>query len=195
MRGTFVAMPDPFELLGFPRRPWLDEATIRTAFQERARHSHPDARGGDADAFAALNSAQSVLARPASRLRLLAGDAPLPAMPGDIQLGFRVAEAMRQVHALHEKERATANVLSRALLASEAILLRHDLDEIIAALEAARAGLDSRLQALDARWPDVTGEELAVLAGEYTFLTRWEEQTREGELTLRIVFGKGGGGN
>jgi hypothetical protein len=102
---------------------------------------------------------------------------------------------MRQVHALHEKERATANVLSRALLASEAILLRHDLDEIIAALEAARAGLDSRLQALDARWPDVTGEELAVLAGEYTFLTRWEEQTREGELTLRIVFGKGGGGN
>jgi curved DNA-binding protein CbpA len=187
-------MSDPFTILGLRRRPWLDGQAIRAAFQERARLSHPDAVEGNADAFAALNSAQSALANPASRLRLLAGETPLPAMPADVQLGFRVAEVMRRVGVLQEKDRAAVNVLARALLAGEAAQLRKDLDEVVAVLEAAKSTLDERLQALDARWPDVAADELAALAGEYVFLTRWKEQTREGELTLRIVFGKGGSG-
>lgn len=187
-------MSDPFALLGLPRRPALDPAVIQTAFQTRARDRHPDASEGNAGAFAELNSAQAALTDPASRLRLLAGEAPPPAMPEDVKLGFRVAETMRRVNALPEKDRTATNVLSRALLAQEAAGVRKELNEIIAALEEAKAALDARLQALDDRWPAVTAEELAAMAGEYVFLTRWKEQTREGELALRIVFGKGGGG-
>lgn len=186
-------MSDPFMLLGLPRRPWLDERAVRTAFQERARHSHPDAEGGNAEAFAALNAAHAALANPAARLRLLAGEALPAGMPADARLGFQVADVVRKADALCEKERAAGNVLVRALLAKEALPARKALDEILAALEAAKAALDARLRTLDERWPGVPEAKLAALAGEYLFLSRWQDQAREGRLMLQIAFGKSGG--
>ncbi len=190
--ADFAPMSDPFALLGLPRRPWLDEAVIRASFQERARHSHPDARGGDAQAFAALNIAHATVANPAARLRLLAGDAPLPRMPADVPIGFRIAEVMRKIDALRGKEGVAGNVLARALLAGDAASARKELEEIMAALTAASSALDARLRILDERWPDVAVPELAALAGEYIFLHRWQEQAGEGRLALQIAFGKDG---
>lgn len=188
-------MSDPFVLLGLPRRPWLDEGAIRTAFQERARRDHPDAEGGNAETFTALNAAHATLANPSARLRLLAGEAPFPGMPADVQLGFRVADVMRKVAGLRDAKGAASNVLVRALLAKEALPVRGELGELTVALEASSAALDARLRSLDERWPEVAAEELATLAGEYVFLARWQEQAREARLMLEIAFGRGSDGN
>jgi curved DNA-binding protein CbpA len=186
---TLAAMSDPFALLDLPRRPYLGSAAIRAAFQARARVLHPDASSGNAEEFAALNEAQSTLADPAARLRLLVGEGlPIPAMPADFQLGFRVAEALRKVGALQSRAAAGGNVLARALLAQEAATMRKELAAIAATLEESRSALDTRLRDADEAWPNTATTEIAALAGEYLFLSRWQDQMREGRLLLQISF-------
>lgn len=64
-------MTDYFAALGLERKAALDVEAVKARFQERGRDLHPDAKGGDAQAFAALNEAQAVLTRPSARLRHL----------------------------------------------------------------------------------------------------------------------------
>jgi len=188
--ATLAAMSDPFALLDLPRRPYLESADIRAAFQSRARVLHPDASGGNAEDFAALNQAQATLADPAARLRLLVGEGvPIPTMPADFQLGFRVAEGLRKVGALQSRAATGGNVLARALLAQEAATMRKELEAIAATLEESRTALDARLRDADEAWPNNATTEIAALAGEYLFLSRWQDQMREGRLLLQISFG------
>jgi curved DNA-binding protein CbpA len=183
-------MPDPFETLGLPRRPWLEETVVRRAFQDRARALHPDAAGGDADQFAALNAACATLADPASRLRWLAGGEVLPAMPSDMQTGFRVAELAGRAKALVAKAAGASNPLAKALLAGEAAVLRKDLVAVEEALAGLGGDLELRLLEMDARWPEVLAREIAALAGEYVFLGKWRGQLRDAALELELAFGK-----
>jgi len=154
--ATLAAMSDPFALLDLPRRPYLESADIRAAFQSRARVLHPDASGGNAE---------------------------------DFQLGFRVAEGLRKVGVLQSRAATGGNVLARALLAQEAATMRKELEAIAATLEESRTALDARLRDADEAWPNNATTEIAALAGEYLFLSRWQDQMREGRLLLQISFG------
>jgi curved DNA-binding protein CbpA len=57
-------MADHYSTLGVPRS--ADQMTIRAAYRDLARHSHPDA-GGDAVTMARLNDAWNVLSQPDRR--------------------------------------------------------------------------------------------------------------------------------
>lgn len=179
-------MDDPFALLGLPRRPWLEEGAVRAAFHQRAREWHPDAPGGDVEKFSALNAAQAALSDPATRLQMLSGHSPSPAMPADPGLGFRVGNAIREADSITGRLSSARNSLDRALLAPEASRSKKSLEnlglEIAEALERAVAAA----RTLDAAWPDVEPEQLARLGAEFRFLRRWRAQLRERALALSL---------
>ncbi len=180
-------MPDAFDLLELPRRPWLDPHDVRRAFQERARSLHPDSATGDAEQFAALNAAQQTLADPAARLRLLAGDAPVPATPPDAELGFRIGTALQNADTALTKHARATHPLARALVVTEIARARSAIDALLMAVVAHQRDLEKSLKALDERWPDVTPGEIATLAGAATFLARWRRQLEESRLALDIA--------
>ena len=62
--------PDPFTLLGLPRRFDLDNTAVERAFLARAAQAHPDAAGDD-DAMADLTAARQTLANPERRANAL----------------------------------------------------------------------------------------------------------------------------
>lgn len=180
---------DAFALLGLPRRPWLDPADVRTAFQERARARHPDAASGDEAAFAALNAAQGQLADPAARLRLLlGGDAAVPAAPPDADFGFRLGGHLRAVDDALGRARAAVNPITRALLRGELAALRAATADLEADLAGRRRAAEDRLRALDAAFASAPpGPELAALAAEFLYLQRWQSQLRARALELEIA--------
>ncbi|MDD5199006.1 MAG: hypothetical protein PHC88_04325 [Terrimicrobiaceae bacterium] len=180
---------DAFDLLGLRRRPWLDPAAVRESFQERARALHPDAPRGDSDAFARLNAAHRELNHPASRLRLLVPAAAIPATPPDIELGFRIGAFLREGDALLRRHREAKGPLACALLAGEIAKARREADELSGEVEARIAASEALLCALDAGWPDVAEEDIAALAGAFTFLDRWSAQLLERRVALQIMSG------
>jgi len=82
--------PNPFEILGLPERPDLDDETVRAAWRAIAAATHPDrADGGDLARYTAATAAYAQLRTPWARseayadLRDAAGDTtPLPVITG-----------------------------------------------------------------------------------------------------------------
>jgi len=184
-----IPMDDPFALLGLPRRPWLDPAAVRAAFQQRSRAAHPDAAGGDAGVFAALNAAQRELSVPASRLRRLLPGAVIPAAPPDIEMGFRIGAFLREADHALATHAAAKTPLDRALAIGTLAKARRVAADILAAVEAHQAEAHRQLRALDAAWPDIAEADLAALAGAFTFLDRWTAQLRDRRVSLEITGG------
>lgn len=177
-------MGDSFDLLGLPRRPWLDPDEVRRAYQARAREMHPDRDGGNAERFAELNAARAVLAGHASRIRELLGDGvAIPSMPVDAELGFRVAAVLRKA------ETACAEPPAHPLRRALAMAARREAGDEIAALDAeigrAVADAEERLRATDV--VTTPPEVLAGLAGEFVFLERWAAQIRTRRLELELL--------
>jgi len=180
-------MDDPFALLGLPRKPWLDEAAIRAAFQKRARELHPDAPDGDAEKFAPLNAANAAISDPAARLQLLSGlDAP-HALPADVEFGFRIGSMVRDADAAVAGLAAARNTLERAMASTEVARVRTALEALARELELRLEQSREELRVLDAVWPDVEPRALATLAAEFRFLQRWRAQIRERELALSVA--------
>ncbi len=88
--------PDPFEALGLPTRPDLDDEQVRAAWRAIAAATHPDrADGGDLARYTAASAAYAELRTPWGRSEAyvdliqqaeLDGEAPtgpLPAVPAD----------------------------------------------------------------------------------------------------------------
>jgi hypothetical protein len=44
-------MQDAFAMLQLPRRPWLEESGVRSAFQQAAARMHPDVASGSTADF------------------------------------------------------------------------------------------------------------------------------------------------
>jgi len=60
--------PDPFEALGLPARPDLDDETVRAAWRQIAAETHPDrADGGDLARYTAASAAYAELRTPWGR--------------------------------------------------------------------------------------------------------------------------------
>ena len=88
--------PDPFEALGLPARPDLDDETVRAAWRQIAAETHPDrADGGDLARYTAASAAYAELRTPWARSEAYAdllqrarhdsepATGPLPAVPAD----------------------------------------------------------------------------------------------------------------
>lgn len=172
-------MMDAFEFLDLPRRPWIEPGEIRAAFQRRARELHPDAADGDAAAFVRLNAAYRELERPALRLRRLLGERTIPAAPPDIALGFEIGATLQEGDGLLQKWRAASAPLARALLAEDIAAARVRVSALARRVTGHVSAAETRLRALDAAWPDVAPDDLAALAGAFSFFDRWTAQLRE----------------
>jgi curved DNA-binding protein CbpA len=182
--GRLVAM-DAFDMLGLPRRPWLDPAAVRAAFQERARTLHPDAESGDAEEFARLNAAQAALSHPATRLRLLVGEKmPQGAAATDADLFLRIGAVVQEARGVRARLDEVTSPLARALLATEIAEVRPELTACAEIVETALAGAEEELRSLDEAWPDVASEALARLAARFERLLRWRKELSDRILEL-----------
>lgn len=183
-------MTDHFAVLGFPRRPHLDPTALKQVYLDLASRLHPDSAQGDAAKFAELQEAHRVLGQPALRLRhLLALTHPDTAaseagLPKNSALLFDLGAALQRAkNAVAQRGKATT-ALGRAVATQELAAARQALRTAHAPLAAAESGTLSELAALDERWPTVSAEDLAALAREFTFLTRWKAEVAEWEFKL-----------
>jgi curved DNA-binding protein CbpA len=180
---------DAFELLRLPRRPLLDEAQIRAAFQRRAAEVHPDVAGGGESDFAELTKAHETLRDPALRLRHLleleGAVGTSTAIPAELAVLFpRVAQARQRIDAFLAKRAEARGGIARALLAGEGATVRKEAEETAQALGAEYVRAVRDLQLADAAWPEMSG--LVALQGRFAFLGKWSSQLREALLRLEI---------
>ena len=176
---------DPFEILSLPRRPFLDDEEIGSAYRKLAGELHPDQAGGDAIAFRKLGEAAAILRDPARRLRELAGTGSggnLP--PHAAELFPPIAEILQRADTLLEKQSQASNALAKALLASPAKTVMTDLKSILTLIRTWRASLDQELIKIDQGWPEHDSATLLLLADSFAYEGRWENQLRERALAL-----------
>jgi curved DNA-binding protein CbpA len=172
-------MQDAFEMLKLPRRPWLDEAGVRSAFQQAAAQMHPDTTSGSAADFTELTNAYQTLREPAKRLRHLlaleSSDLPLPAgAPAELMPLFPLIAGVRQKLDRMESETDILPIRKEAHQVSEQ--LKHAMDTALLELREA-----------DAAWPSASATRMvAALQSRLTFLEKWHSQLREALLRLDI---------
>lgn len=181
-------MSDPFILLGLPRRPFLNEEQIGSAYRRLAGEFHPDQAGGDAVVFREIGEAAAILRDPARRLRELAGGAfgnPLPPQAADLFSG--IASTLHCADELLEKHSAASNALAKALLIAPTKALAGELKATLSLLRRWRASLDQKLEQLDRQWPEANQEMMARLADSYAYEGRWETELRARELAFNAI--------
>jgi len=135
--------------------------------------------------FARLNAAQAALSHPATRLRLLVGEAvPRGAAATDADLFLRIGAAVQEARGVRARLDEATSPLARALLAAEIAEVRPELAACAEAVEAALARAEEELRSLDEAWPDVAGETLAGLAARFDRLLRWRKELSDRILEL-----------
>ena len=187
-------MLDHFAILQLPRRPWLDPATVREAFQRLAGAAHPDA-AGVAGVFAGINTAHGVLREASSRLQhLLELEYPDVSPSGGIpaELGERfmeVATLQREAETFLHQLDGASSPLGKALLTADRAVQKRDVEKLARTLERDEEALLARLQMEDTIW-DVRNADTPVrlisMQQEAVFLKRWQEQVRETLLKLTL---------
>jgi curved DNA-binding protein CbpA len=186
---------DAFQVLGLPRRPWLDIHDIRAAFQRLSRDLHPDAAGGDADRFVDLNAAQATLSHPAARLRLLAGESTPGAegtsFAGDADLFMAVGATVQKARALRTKAVGATSPLSRALLAADASRMCGNIEMGLGQVEAALSLVEGKLRAMDEAWPAVSAADLLAMATRFDRLLKWKSELADFLPEFRSLFHSG----
>ena len=181
---------DPFEILSLPRRPFLDDEEIATAYRKLAGALHPDQQGGDAAAFRELGEAAAILRDPARRLKELAGiSASHPFPEKAAELFSKVAEILQRSDALIAQTGTASNALTKALLMAPLKSLSLDLSSVQEQLSTWRIFLEEEIQRIDRHWPESDPETLSHLADSFAYADRWSSQLRERELALEAILG------
>lgn len=186
---------DAFEVLGLPRRPWLDIRDVRAAFQRLSRDLHPDAAGGDAGRFVELNAAHATLSHPGARLRLLAGEsmpgAEGASSTGDADLFMIVGAIVQKARALRTKAIGATSALSRALLAADASRVCGDIEAGLGQISVALNAAEQKLRMVDEAWPEVPVSDLLILAARFDRLLKWKRELGDFLPELRSLFRSG----
>jgi hypothetical protein len=196
---------DPFRLLGFPRRPWLDPEDVRARFRELSETHHPDramaapaedaGERKDADS-AALSAAAQQLSSTPRRLRLILETEPeapsrrTGTVPeGVIELFMSIGQTTKTADALIAKLQKTDTQLGRAVLLKEIMRTRADLEKLLENVEEQLEILETDLRRVDALWQEHPEDALTRLPSLYqrsSYLTKWREQLRE--RLARLIF-------
>jgi curved DNA-binding protein CbpA len=184
-----VGEGDAFALFDFERRPLIDEGTLKERYLRLAANRHPDAPGGDDEDFHLLQEAYRVLREPATRLRHLIdlefpNHVPASGHAPHAELFLRAGSAVQVARAVSQRFEKASSALARALLSPEIAEALRQIREACEAVRKADDELADELKALDARWPDVSPDELSALASSFKFLARWQAQLSEWEFRL-----------
>jgi len=181
---------DAFDLLGLPRRAWLDAEVVRSAFRGRAAVLHPDAAAGDAEAFRLLAEAARVVSDTPTRLNLLAqgGQSSGPAVvPADLAGLFGgAAEVMHEAAEWKTRQAAARSALARAMAKRDALLLDEKLEAVSARIEEQVSALEQGCRDLDAVGAEAGPDAgmSAALAIRAAFLWKWRDRVQRARLAL-----------
>jgi DnaJ-domain-containing protein 1 len=196
-------MPDYFELLGFPRSPWLDPVEVKARFAECSGAVHPDrvhqadesTRTGATRHYAELNAAQQCLLDPRKRLGHLL-ELETGELPGDVgsvparisELFFDVGKALRATEQMLERKRSARSPMVQAQIMREVLAGSDLLQQLERELERRHLGADKRCRELGNQW--IAGERdlvtLRELYLDFRYLGRWLDQLRERRLQLML---------
>ncbi len=161
---------------------------LKDAFHRLGSAHHPDAAGGNGDAFAAVNTAWQVLRDPAQRLRHLlelegaspASSAQIPPTLADTFMS--IAALRRGLEDFLQKDAAATGALAKALLAGERASLERNLRQALTRLGESNTQTLEEVRAIDAVWSNRDAAKLARLADlqqSLAFSGKWSDQLRE----------------
>ena len=182
-------MEDAFAVFGISRRPLIDEPALKETYLRLAADRHPDASGGDDEEFHLVQEAYKTLRDPAARLRHLL-ELTFPTFRRDgghvphAELFLRAGNAVQAARMVWQRFENTSSALARALLSPEIAEALREIREASGFVQEAEDELESQLEDLDTRWPDVSPDELSALATAFRFLSRWKSQLSEWEFQL-----------
>jgi curved DNA-binding protein CbpA len=183
-------MIDYFAVLGFGRRPAIDENALKTAYFHKSEELHPD-RAGEND-FSVVNAAFQMLSNPAQRIQHLIRLEFDESVAGNIgpDLGALFGRVALLVHKADEETGAAAahdSSLLRALALQRLGPLLDELAALSGELSEKRLILFKQIETLDQRWtanPIACRDRLAQVAIDLTFIQKWSDQVRERMLKL-----------
>ncbi len=182
-------MEDAFAVFGISRRPLVDEAALKETYLKLAADRHPDTSGGDQAEFHLVQEAYKTLRDPTRRLRHLL-ELAFPAYSKDgghiphAELFLRAGNAVQDARGIWQRFENTSSALARALLSPEIAKALQQIREASGFVQDAEGELATQLEALDARWPDISPDELSALATAFRFVSRWKSQLSEWEFQL-----------
>ena len=184
-----------FHLLKLTPSASLDEGTLQTAYVAATRSAHPDQAGGNATLAAELNVALETLKSPVTRLKHLIeteSETPWRSIPLEstmMSLFEKLGPLLQQGAIFLKKKQAAASALSRALLASEEMRLREQLEDLNQRIEEPWAALEQQLPNYDQRIAagDLSvWQELQAMQAHFAYLSKWRAQIREMLLGLML---------
>jgi len=189
-----MAAPDPFALLGFAARPWLDLTAVDHAVREQSARWHPDINR-DPEAgrhFAEIRQAGQLITDPERRIRWLLENEgrmigkPQP-NPSTAALFQKLGLTLTQARELIRKPKPTS-AIERAVHQQKCTQTAHDLANRLEPLQSRLAELEAQLRELDQEWETDRAtvlDTLALLHSEWLFLGRWLGTAREALFELR----------
>lgn len=176
-------MTDYFALLGLPRRPVIEVGFLQENYLRLASKLHPDAAGGDTEAFRELQEGRRVLTEPASRLRhLLELEGYVSqgsGAHGSPELFMEVAGTLDAAKNLRRKFAECRSAIGRATLEGERRKVEQRIGQAANLVSGNRDALVALLADEDAKWPNVDLAELERIGRKFVFLDRWAGELRE----------------
>ena len=206
-------MADYFELLGQPRRPWLDPELLKSAFLSLSEKLHPDRihqssveeKQRAQERYAQLNSAYQCLLQPRDRLQHLleleTGAKPSAiqnALPAFMNLFLEIGGLCQAADKLIEEKHATASPLLRVSLFERGQQLAERIQALQEKLRTLSATHETALREMNPAWetaPPVGDPSraaalpLAELEENYrafSYLSRWSAQLQERFVELAV---------
>jgi curved DNA-binding protein CbpA len=204
---------DFFALLEQPRRPWLDQQTLKSKYLELSAKAHPDRlhqappdeKAAANQKFAALNTAFQCLSQPKLRLRhLLALEmgrqpSPIEQLPSEwMDYYFTIAQQCREADRFLADNKDASSPLLQVQKFESSMVWSERLGDLRQKLDRDRAALLDELAALNRFWeaaPEISSVDrlktlpLARLEQIYrtlSYLERWLEQIQQRLVRLSI---------
>lgn len=195
-------MVDYFELLGEPRRPWIDPEVLKSKFLQRSAQVHPDRVHGDApkakqeaqDAYTGLNTAYQTLRTAKERLAHLLEleghkPAPIQTAPGDLMdLFLEIGGACRAADQFTHERAAVTSPLLRVSLFEKSEHIAEKLRALQQLVRQRSAAAETSLIEVNATWESGV-KDLGKLEESYrtfSYLARWSEQLQERLVQLAL---------
>ena len=183
---------DYFALLGQPRQPWLDPASLKAAFLEQSARLHPDRvqaateeeKVAATGRFAELNAAYNCLREPKERLLHLlelesgAPPANVQSVPADtMDLFMETGQVCRQTDQFLAARSRAASPLMQAQMFEQALDWTARLQALQARIQLRRDQLLAELRAMNEAWISAPPVPSPARAGTLP-LRRLEEMVR-----------------
>lgn len=197
---------DAFELLGLPRRPWVDSDQVKTLFHERSAALHPDRHHTAPESvreemgrrYAALNEAHQILREPRERLlhllELETGGKPRDIQkipPGTMDLFVEVGQTCRDCDEHLRKQAGAVSPILRLQLMQAGLDWVEKMELLAGRVRTKGIELESELRTMNAAWesapaPGESGRAAALpldrleqIYRSMSYVSRWMAQIQE----------------